>query len=61
MPGASFYQWEGDKIKEYNSYFDQMALLTQIGVIPPPGQEPQASARQIKEAKQEPPRASLMA
>jgi steroid delta-isomerase-like uncharacterized protein len=44
VPGASFIDWNGTKIVSENTYYDQMAFLTQIGVIPPPGQSPQASA-----------------
>jgi predicted ester cyclase len=45
VPGATFLKWHGDKIVSDTQYFDQMAFLTQIGVIPPPGQKPQASAK----------------
>lgn len=33
VPGASFYEWKGGKIVTGVQYFDQMAFLTQIGVI----------------------------
>jgi len=45
VPGAGFYEWEDGKIVSGTHYFDQMALLTQMGVIPPPGQNPEASVR----------------
>lgn len=45
VPGAGFFRWDGGKIVSATHYFDQMALLTQIGVIPSPGESPQASAR----------------
>jgi steroid delta-isomerase-like uncharacterized protein len=45
VPGASFIDWNGDQIESDTVYYDQMSFLTQIGVIPPPGQNPQSSAR----------------
>lgn len=45
VPGASFFKWDGDKIVSDVQYYDQMAFLTQIGVIPPPEQRGQASAK----------------
>jgi steroid delta-isomerase-like uncharacterized protein len=33
VPGASFYEWKDGKIALETAYFDQMALLVQIGVI----------------------------
>lgn len=45
VPGASFLEWNDGKIESSIQYYDQMSLLTQIGVIPPPGENPQASAR----------------
>jgi steroid delta-isomerase-like uncharacterized protein len=45
VPGATFLKWQNDKIVSDTQYYDQMAFLTQIGVIPPPGQKPQASAK----------------
>lgn len=43
VPGSSFLDWQDGKIRSSVHYYDQMALLTQIGVIPPPGENPQAS------------------
>jgi steroid delta-isomerase-like uncharacterized protein len=43
VPGAGFYEWQEGKMAAGTHYMDQMALLTQIGVIPPPGEGPQAS------------------
>lgn len=45
VPGASFLKWRDGKIQSSIHYYDQMAFLTQIGVIPPPGENPPASAR----------------
>ncbi|MGH8502833.1 MAG: ester cyclase [Gammaproteobacteria bacterium] len=45
VPGSSFLEWQGDKIRSSVHYYDQLAFLTQIGVIPPPGEKPQASAK----------------
>jgi steroid delta-isomerase-like uncharacterized protein len=33
-PGAIFYSFEGDKIKEVRQYFDSLTLLKQIGAQP---------------------------
>jgi len=33
VPGSSFYEWKDGKIVSGVQYFDQMAFLTQIGVI----------------------------
>jgi hypothetical protein len=33
-PGAIFYTFEGDKIKESRQYFDSLTLLKQIGAQP---------------------------
>lgn len=33
VPGASFFEWKDGKIASEVAYFDQLALLTQIGVI----------------------------
>ena len=33
VPGASFYDWKDGKIVAGVQYFDQMAFLTQIGVV----------------------------
>ncbi len=45
VPGAGFYRYNGGRIVDGRHYFDQMSFLTQLGVIPPPGQAPQASAK----------------
>lgn len=45
VPGASFYDWKDSKIVAGTQYFNQMELLTEMGVIPPPGENPQASAK----------------
>jgi len=36
VPGAEFQQWHDGKLVSVDAYYDQMAFLTQIGVIPPP-------------------------
>lgn len=46
VPGASFIDWNGGKIVSDNTYYDQMAFLTQLGVIPAPEQSPQANNAQ---------------
>jgi predicted ester cyclase len=43
VPGASFLEWSDGKIQSSVHYYDQMALLTQIGVIPPPEQRANTS------------------
>jgi len=45
VPGAEFQDWSDGTIESVNAYYDQMALLTQIGVIPPPDQSAPASAK----------------
>lgn len=45
VPGAEFQEWSDGTIESVNAYYDQMALLSQIGVIPPPGQGQQADAK----------------
>jgi len=37
VPGATFYETEGGKIKKSENFFDQMVLATQLGLLPPPG------------------------
>jgi len=44
VPGADFQEWKDGRIVSTSAYYDQMALLTQIGVIPPPDENPQARA-----------------
>ncbi len=36
IEGASFYEWEGGKIKRYENYYDRLSLLGQIGALAPP-------------------------
>lgn len=45
VPGAEFQEWDEGKLESVNAYYDQMTFLTQLGVIPPPEQSPQASAK----------------
>jgi hypothetical protein len=45
VPGATFFKWQGDKIVSETQYYDQMAFLTQLGVIPSPSAKPQSSAK----------------
>lgn len=45
VPGAEFQEWADGKIQSVDAYFDQMAWLIQLGVIPPPDQGPPASAK----------------
>lgn len=35
LPGVSVMQFEGDKLRSYTQYWDQLAFLTQLGVIQP--------------------------
>src|SRR5262249_25136095 len=38
LPGVDLIQVEGDKIRSVRGYFDQLTMLQQLGVIPPPNQ-----------------------
>jgi steroid delta-isomerase-like uncharacterized protein len=38
MSGITIYRLSGGKIAEARSNFDQLGMLHQLGVIPPPGQ-----------------------
>ncbi|MGQ0657764.1 MAG: ester cyclase [Chromatiales bacterium] len=38
VPGSGFYRYQDNRIVAGRHYFDNMSFLTQLGVIPPPGQ-----------------------
>lgn len=38
MSGITIYRLSGGRIAEARSNFDQLGVLQQLGVIPPPGQ-----------------------
>jgi steroid delta-isomerase-like uncharacterized protein len=45
VSGAEFQEWDDRELESVNAYYDQMTFLTQLGVIPPPGQKPQPSGK----------------
>jgi predicted ester cyclase len=45
VSGAGFYDWQNGHIARAVDYLDNMAFLVQIGVIPPPGSAPLATAK----------------
>ncbi len=40
LPVAMVAKLEGGKFAEVNLYFDQAAMLTQLGLLPPPQRNP---------------------
>jgi predicted ester cyclase len=43
VPGAGFYDWQNGRLVKAVNYLDNMAFLTQIGAVTPPGATPLAT------------------